>query len=384
MSQDGYPELRRLYRLHNAEDKVALFPAVHFGHNFNHVSRVHMYDWVNQHFDLGYDTPILERDFDLLGPEELSVWDEQHPHPPQGEEFERELLQLWSEIVDAQLTGLLQGDVQQVQQLMEVLEDGWRVCLGLTALPAEVEVTAGEHGDQEIVFSAAPLANWSLLRKQTTQPKADNSDFGQVAYALEEHAAILEPWQASSTDLHIKLIAADGAEQLYHPRLAGTRQTDNQLLKTSHQALVENPRLAAAYTYGYNPPLLATQAQQLGLSLNWLRLQHPDHSVVVSAQGAEAALAAAGIFCAQQMDATGESPSQFVLDIEPGSFSFKSIDDIRHNSFLPGSVRYWDLPGLVSCLRKCEVKLPVADVAPFTRLLEICEMAGTQVTNVGQ
>ena len=73
MQTDGFPELQKLYALHNASKKVALFPALHYGHNFNHVSRVSMYGWMNEFLELGLETPILEQDFALAVRDELSV-----------------------------------------------------------------------------------------------------------------------------------------------------------------------------------------------------------------------------------------------------------------------------------------------------------------------
>ncbi|MEZ6075024.1 MAG: hypothetical protein R3C56_04915 [Pirellulaceae bacterium] len=102
MPSDGFPQLQQLYGLFGAKDKVALFPALHFEHNFNHVSRVALYGWVNEHFGLGFDKPVLERDFDIALRDELTVWDAEHPQPVVGgEAFERKLLKLWAEIIDA-------------------------------------------------------------------------------------------------------------------------------------------------------------------------------------------------------------------------------------------------------------------------------------------
>jgi hypothetical protein len=101
MASDGFPQLKQLYELYQAGDRVALFPAVHFGHNFNHVSRIAMYGWINQHFDLGHETPVLESDFKLARKDELSVWDAERPQPPGGEQFERQLMSLWASICEA-------------------------------------------------------------------------------------------------------------------------------------------------------------------------------------------------------------------------------------------------------------------------------------------
>ncbi len=87
----GLPELQQLYKLMGAPDHVAAKLLLHFGHNYNFVSREAMYQWFNQYLKLNLPSPVLEEDFKPLSIAEMSVWDERHPKPPGGEEFERTL-----------------------------------------------------------------------------------------------------------------------------------------------------------------------------------------------------------------------------------------------------------------------------------------------------
>jgi hypothetical protein len=66
MAKDGFPQLQGLYGLYGKKDNVALFPALHYGHNYNHVARVSMYGWFNQYWGLGFQAPVLEREFQVL------------------------------------------------------------------------------------------------------------------------------------------------------------------------------------------------------------------------------------------------------------------------------------------------------------------------------
>ena len=68
-------------------------PLLRFPHNYNYVSREVMYHWFNKHLKLGLEEPIVEQDFRPLSVAEMSVWDAEHPAPPQGDELERGLLQ---------------------------------------------------------------------------------------------------------------------------------------------------------------------------------------------------------------------------------------------------------------------------------------------------
>ncbi len=292
MPTDGLPQLKQLYKLYSAESKVELFPAVHFEHNFNHVSRTSMYGWMSDHLQLGFEKPVLESDFEIADKSQLTVWDDQHPTPPSGEAFERQLLKLWSEISQGQLTGWLQGDAAQNEQLRQVLRDGWRVCLGLTT----------NYGK-----TARPMV-------LELQPEATEGVVIQLGQEVQARYRCLP-------------------------------------LSPAEQALVSNKRLAAAYTYAYNLPAFAKAAQELGIALERLAEEHPQHPLRLTAVGPDAALAIAAAFCVEQSAlARNQSPPQMTLSIDPQDFRFAAADSIRHPHFLPGSARYWDLPGLAACL----------------------------------
>src|SRR5262245_17504769 len=77
----GLPELKALYRLDGAEEKVRPEPFKQFGPNYNQVSREVMYHFFNKHLKLGLPEPVVEQPFVPVPPQELSVFDAQHPLP---------------------------------------------------------------------------------------------------------------------------------------------------------------------------------------------------------------------------------------------------------------------------------------------------------------
>ena len=79
MATSGFPELKQLYTLLGAPDQVMLHRGEHFPHNYNAVSRSAFYTWLNRHFKLGFQEPVVERDYEPLNKVQLSVWDAQHP-----------------------------------------------------------------------------------------------------------------------------------------------------------------------------------------------------------------------------------------------------------------------------------------------------------------
>src|SRR2546427_8062199 len=88
MSTKGFPELKQLYTLLGAARNVELFANTHFQHNYNYVSRACFFGFINKHFKLGLEDPVVEEDFDRLSREQMTVWDAAHPLPEHGEAFE--------------------------------------------------------------------------------------------------------------------------------------------------------------------------------------------------------------------------------------------------------------------------------------------------------
>lgn len=142
METKGFPELKALYKLMGAEDNVALWPQLQFGHNYNSPTREHIYSWFNKHFALQLPEPIVERDYKLLPREQLTVWDAAHPAPEGGLEFEKKLLRWW----DADSTKTLADHP-------EMLGQAWRTLVRpVTQIPVKSErdgpivVWVDDHG----------------------------------------------------------------------------------------------------------------------------------------------------------------------------------------------------------------------------------------------
>ncbi len=381
MAEDGFPELQQLYSLFNAKKNVALFPAIHFPHNYNHVSRVAMYGWINDHFGLGQPKPILERDFDLVLRNELSVWDKDHPAPPGGEDFERKLMKLWADLVDSRLRGLLNGDAAQVQQLGKILSDGWRVCLGLTTgkLSSPIATTK----DALTSFESEGLPAWTVTQELPQQAGSPPNPRKFESELSVGHDAVLASWTPTPEDLHIE-ITDNGKVSKFFLSLAGQQSDGAGSQQIQSQALVENPRLAAAYTFGYNLPLFAQRAQQLGLTIQAIAAMHPEATLAVVGSGSDAALAAAGVCIAAELAGAEHAKLERVtLSIQPAEFAFSKVASIRDPSFLPGAARFWDLPGLVACAAraaKTEVEVGAnGESAGFQQLVPLVKELGGEI-----
>src|SRR5437763_9791992 len=130
----GFPELKALYRLYGAEDRVLARCFPQFEHNYNQVSREVMYNWFNKHLKLGQADPVAERPFVPVPPKELSVFDDEHPLPKDavGAPGLRRYL---TEASDRQIAALLPMDERSLQEFRRIVGTALRVMIG-DKLPA--------------------------------------------------------------------------------------------------------------------------------------------------------------------------------------------------------------------------------------------------------
>ena len=300
MAKDGFPELQKIYDLFGAKNQVSLTPNLHFGHNYNHVSRVGLYGFINKLFQLGHQEPVLERDFELLKREDLTVWDEKHIAPPSGTNFEASLLTGWAEDVRAQLNAA-----------PELSAKAWDVLLGPANALASGLTLEKIRGDQQM---------------QRIQIK--NANGGIVAvFELPETAA--------GTPLDIELIAAPENQPKKHGATALLLNDPYALETGNEQPAVKNPRPAASYTYGYNPPLAVRRLAILLKILDELApASRGDTKLTLHAEGPMTFF----VLAAQRL-----RPKQISTNGSIDGFDFHTVDSIRHPMFIPGSLRYGPL-----------------------------------------
>lgn len=143
----GLPELKALYRLFGAEDRVMAKCFPQFPHNYNQVSREVMENWFNAHLKLGLPSPVRERPFEPVPPKELSVYDDQHPRPKDevGADGVKKVL---TELSEKQLAALVPTDAAKLAEFRRVIGPALGVMIH-DSLPAADEVEATEVGTKE-------------------------------------------------------------------------------------------------------------------------------------------------------------------------------------------------------------------------------------------
>ncbi len=343
MSTKGFPQLKQLYALMGAPDNVMLKRGEHFPHNYNAVSRSAFFTWLNRHFKLGLAEPVIERDYQVLKREELTVWDEQHPAPKAaGPAFERQLLRWFHEDAQKQLA----AQEAAPERFRRACLGGWDIVLGSRwpeARPVECHVvTQTDRGS----WSQASL----LLRNDTCHeelpaivcsPKQENGQApdNQVVLWLSAQGKSALFAQDGSLDPGVEKLVKSGAmvvgvDLLYQ----GEFLADGKPLTRTPQ--VKNPREAAAYTFGYNYSLFVHRVHDVLTVISFLTNPRTAHRVsVVGLGGAGPWVAAARALCGSAID---------LAIIDTAGFRFGGVLDIHDPNFVPGGAKYGDLPALLA------------------------------------
>ncbi len=341
MSTKGFPELKRLYGLLGAPNQVMLQRGEHFPHNYNAVSRAAFYNWINRHFHLGQQEPVLERDYTVSTRAELSVWDAEHPAPKAADpEFERALLKLWSGDSDQQLENLASGSPDQYRQ---VLKAGWDVVLDARD-PAPSGSIAWVLKDKLDRGSWIQMAG--LLRNGSRHeeipvvfcyPKQWNNK--TVVWLTSEGKSGLYAADGSLIPAVQKLV--DGGSTVVGLDLLhqGESSVDGQPLTRTPR--VKNPRESAAYTFGYNPAVFTHRVHDVLTAVQYIRgHEKPSSQVSLVALDATAPIAAAA------RAQSGKMVDRVALHL--GEFRFGRVLDLHSPDFLPGGAKYGDVDGLIT------------------------------------
>jgi hypothetical protein len=343
MAEKGFPELRQLYALVGAKDNVMLHRGEHFPHNYNAVSRAAFYGWLNRHFKLGFDEPVVERDYEPLTRDELTVWNKDHPAPKAADpDFERRLLRWFTDDAEKQL----HAAAARPDQLRAVIGGAVESLIGRsfdTAGEVEWKLTTKEDQGQYIEM-AGVLRNRTYCEELPVvwlYPKKWNGRTvvwldGAGKSALYETDGAVKP---AVMELVKGGVTVLGADLLFQGAFLENGEASEQTRK------VENPREAAAYTFGYNHALFAQRTHDVLTLVKFLRTaeveSHPSPTSV-----SVAGFGSAGPIVAAARAVAGDAIDQAAIDT--GGFRFAKLLDFRDPQFLPGGAKYLDLPGMLA------------------------------------
>jgi hypothetical protein len=109
----------------------------------------------------------------------------------------------------------------------------------------------------------------------------------------------------------------------------------------TQQRVVGNPREFAGYTFTYNDTLFARRVHDVLTLVTYIKDDEhaPKRVNLVGFNGAGPIVAAARAICGADIDRAA---------VDSGGFRFESLKSYRDPQFLPGAVKYGDLPALLA------------------------------------
>jgi dienelactone hydrolase len=368
----GYPDLRNLYKMLGHEDRLRASFHIEFRHNYNSVNRMFMYDAVNEFLDLGFDSPILERDFEPLTRDELTVWTTDHPAPSGdqvGDAHERALMNWWSNDL-AEQKKALRDDPEEYRR---VISGGWNAIIGrrladvgeVNIIPKnsttldgfQADLVVFEHpaaGEQLPAILIGPGDDWNhrvVVWLTDTGKAGVFIDDGKLNPTVRK---LLEKGYAVAA---VDLIGqgeflADGGK-LTHARLnsAGGRN-----LPPPAEQPVE-------YTFGYNRPLFCQRVHDVLTVVQ--AIQNDPRGVeriAVVGSGRETG----PIAVAAHAQADGAiARTAFVAN----AFRFRDVTRFDDPMFVPGATRYDGILGLEALCKEGTLMVIDAPDAPVVKWL---------------
>ncbi|MEC9091103.1 MAG: acetylxylan esterase [Planctomycetota bacterium] len=333
MRAKGFPELKQLYALYGAADQVMLVDRTEFGHNYNKVSRTAMYQWFKKHLKLPGSTQ--ERSYRRLTKSELTVWDEKHPRPKPDQDFERRLLSWWKQDVDRQLKTLVSVPAAGKKFYQDAFQ---AVFQRASPQATDVEFKATNKTDRGDYFVIGGVvrnkAYAEVLPVLFVHPKQWNGEVLLVTTDLGKgdlfkNPVEPKPWVLALVKNGFSVVAPDLIYQ-------------GEFLEGSKSPIprkVENPREAAAYTFGFNHTVFAQRTHDL---LNLLvMMNHHDpqpKKITLMGLGQTGSIGAAA--------AVLHNPPINRLFMSPASRSALEVNDVFDPYFFPGSGRFHGLAGM--------------------------------------
>jgi dienelactone hydrolase len=335
----GYPELKELYKLYDAEDRVQARCFPQFEHNYNQVSREVMYNWFNKHLKLGLAEPVVEKPCVPVPPAELSVYDKDHPRPKDTADAPT-LRRYLTETSDKQIKALEPSDAKSLEAFRRVLGTALRVMIH-DELPAVADVEATEVGDKG-ERDHLTWRRYLLGRKgQGEQVPA----FGVKGPDFDGTVVVwVHPKGKASLFVDGKLTPAakqilDGKAAILAIDVFGTGEFGE--IKPQVDAKF------AGYTFGYNRPLLAQRVHDVLTAVAFAHSHEKTKKVhLVGWDEAGPWVLLARPLCGDAVERTAADYAGFMFE------KLRSTDDPM---MLPGALKYGDLGALAALAAPAEL-----------------------------
>ncbi|MCS6850348.1 MAG: acetylxylan esterase [Gemmataceae bacterium] len=331
----GFPELRRLYALYGAEDKVLARAFTQFKHNYNQVAREMMYNWFNNHLKLGWPTPVVEKPFVPVPPKELSVFDEQHPVPKDVVDAAG-LRRYWTTTSDRQLAAL------KPEEFRAVVATALRVMVH-DRLPQKEDVEAEAVGDRQ-------EREGVVVRKFLLSRRGEGEKIPAILLTRQDFDGTVVVWvhPAGKSSL-----VQDGR---WLPEVRAILDRKAAILAVDvfgtgeyGSATIPVDAKYAGFTFGYNRSLLAQRVHDILTAITFARSQEKTRSVHLLG------LDKAGPWVVLARASAGDAVRRTAADLN--QFDFGNVTSTSDEMMLPGALKYGGMAGIVSLLSPGDILL---------------------------
>jgi len=332
IERKGLPELKELYRLYGAEDRVMARCFPQFQHNYNQVSREVMYNWFNKHLKLGLAEPVVEKPFQPVPPKELSVYDAAHPRPADSVDAAR-LRQYLTEQSDKQIAALLAKDEKSLAEYRRLFGAALRVLIH-DELPQADQIEEIRQGELE-EHDGYRSRRFFLTRKGRNERVPA---LGLLPPEFDGTVVIwIHPRGKASLFQDSKLVAA--AKQILDRKSAilavdvfGTGEL------SLDKPLAVDPTYAG-FTFGYNRTLLAERVHDILTAIAFAK--NHDKVNTVHLVGFDRA----GPWVLLARGLCGDAVARTAADLN--EFRFDKVRTTTDEMMLPGGLKY-GLPALAA------------------------------------
>jgi hypothetical protein len=368
----GLPEMKTIWGFYGAADKVYAETWPEFGHNYNQVAREMMYAWFNEHLKVGRDDLLKEREFPLLTPAELTVFDAEHPRPKNELSLEQ-FKEQWRTQAQEAFASKLPKDAAGLVAYRDFLLPAATVIL--SDLPRLEDVLPTQLVKEE-EFSAGKLFK-TLVTRAGSGDQVPVTTLASAGFNGEV-VVWIEPEGKS------QLLSASGEPAPHVKRLldAGYGVAGVDLFLTGE--FVSGPQFRSTqrvdegfpgYTYGYNRSLLAERVRDLLTAITAIK-RHPSVTgvhLIGRGEGGVWTLLARGL--------AGDRVGRCVVDV--GGFGFSKLTAVGDPNMLPGALRYGGLGGLAALSAPAPLvvsgtaAVPAAELAP---LKDVYQAVGAKLT----
>ncbi|MDA0834428.1 MAG: acetylxylan esterase [Planctomycetota bacterium] len=372
IENSGLPELKQVYDYFGVPELVDAKCFPQFGHNYNQVAREMMYAWFNQHLQLGQPETPHEQDFWPIDPQDLSVFDNDHPLPSDSTDAAG-VRKYLTNVSSEQYQSLLPNSKSDIGKYQEQIGVAARVMLDEGVPPAE------QIEKDEQTYELSPQLS---LIKGTMGRSGTGEQLPYLVLLPEDFSGTAVLWFDTAGKRHLfddegrpiaavqKLIDEGHAVASADVFMTGEYLSDGQ--DVSKQPVNETYQ---GYTFGYNKPWLSQRVRDI-LTMVGAAVHHPDVKTVHLVGTGDA-----GLWTLLARSVAGDTVSNTI--VESNGFAFGNISSTNDANILPGALKYGGVGGLAALAAPAPLyvaqgaKIPEGERKP---LEQVYEAAGGKLT----